>query len=395
MEARRVLAESPTTVLAGTRVLELAQGWSSPAIAGRLLCELGATVIKIEPPEGDSLRRQPPSVNGRGIAFDLLAAGKQSVMLDYESSASDAETAHDLATTVDVVLDGRDIGARGRAVLNEARVRSGNPRVVWCEASLLGRDSPLAHWAGCDIVAQALSGFMTTTGFAEDPPTAAGVPLAEHAGAAFSVTAVLAALFHRHRAGEGQSIDIAGVDCLAYFLSSFLPASLIGISVPTRQGFRHPLMAPWDVYDAIDGKVVICAGHDAHWNAILQMIGRPDLVDDERYNSLPRRVERVTEVNALIQAWIGTKTADAAIVDLHAIGVPAGPILNLRQVFSHPHFTARGISTAESLDMRDPVLGSIYKMSRTPGRISRRAPGLDADRAVVLDRRVRSPRVAV
>jgi CoA:oxalate CoA-transferase len=286
----------------------------------------------------------------------------------------------EVVTSSDVVLDGLPPAALAAANLGADAIRSANPALIWCDVSTFGRDTPFADLPGCDIAAQAMSGFMATTGFADDPPTSAGFPLAEHAAGAFAVTAVLASLFHRSRTGRGQSADIAAVDCLAYFLSSFLPAVFTGGAVPTRQGFRHPLIAPWDAYDAKDGKVVICSGNNAHWHAILRLIGRADLVDDERFSTSERRVARVEDINALIQAWIGDLRAEDAIGQLHRIGIPAGPILDLEQVFAHPHFHARRMLVPMHDAGRDAyTLGSVYKMSRTPGGVSRVAPVLGSD----------------
>lgn len=370
------------SILSGLRVLEFAEGWCGAAITGRLLAELGATVIKVELPEGDPLRRGQLGADGVSLAFDLLAAGKSSLALDYLGSPEAIATVREVAETCDVVIDGLEPGTLDTRGLGAASVRRVNPDAIWCDVSIFGRDAPLSRMRGGDLAAQAMSGFMATTGFADDVPTSAGLPLGEYAAAAFAITAVLASLFHRDRTGEAQDIDIAAVDCLAYFLSSFLPAVFVGGPLPTRQGFRHPLMAPWDVFAATDGKVVICSGNNAHWHAILRLVGCADLIASERYATPERRVVHVEEVNALIQNWIGTLRADDAIAQLHGIGIPAGPILDLEQVLAHPHFRARGMMRELDDGMRKSVTpGSVYRMSRTPGGVERPAPAVGADNA--------------
>lgn len=236
----------------------------------------------------------------------------------------------------------------------------------------------MAGVPGGDLVAQAMSGFMTITGFADAPPTSAGIPLSEHAAGVFAVTGILAALLHRDATSEGQDVDIASVDCLTYFLSSFLPAVFLERSVPGRQGFRHPLMAPWDAYDADGGKVVICTGSESHWRAMLRMMGRDDLVECERYATAERRVAYVDEVNGIIEGWIARLAPAEAVAMLHSIGVPAGPILQLDQVFADPQFQARELALAVEGDGHRAVTpGSVYKMSATPGRVAHPAPLLE------------------
>jgi CoA:oxalate CoA-transferase len=370
------------SILSGVRVVEFADGWTGAALAGRLLAELGAVVIKIEPLEGDSLRRRAPFINGESAAFNLVASGKRSVALDYMRSTEAARTLQDVISASDVVLDGLPTGTLAAIRLSGEASRQVTPGLIWCDVSSFGRRTPLDPVSASDLAAQAMSGFMATTGYAQDPPTRAGFPLSEHAAAAFAIATILAALFHRARTGDGQDIDIAAVDCLAYFLSSFLPPVFVCGEVPKRQGFRHPLIAPWDAYEAADGKVVICSGNNAHWHAILRLVGRSDLVDDGRYATSEGRVAHVEDVNAVIQSWIGHLSADRAIEQLHGIGIPAGPILGLQQVFAHPHFEARRmlVSVKEG-ERHAATLGSVFKMSVTPGAIDRLAPLLGADNA--------------
>lgn len=369
-------------VLTGFRVLEFSEGWTGAALAGRLLGELGALVIKVEPLEGDPLRYSPPYHDGASMTFDLINAGKRSVALDYRRSREAVAQLRELVLTCDTVLDGLPSRTLDDLGLGEATIRALHPCVIWIDVSTFGRASALAAVPAVDISAQAMSGVMSTTGFAGQPPTPAGFPLAEHAAAAFACTATLAALFHRQRSGNGQAVDIAASDCLAYFLSSFLPPVFLGGVAPERQGFRHPLMAPWDVFDASDGKVVLCSGTDAHWVAILRLVGREDLVDDQRYATPERRVRAVEEVNAVIQAWIGSRSTESAIAELHRIGVPAGPILNLTQVFAHAHFHARQM-LVRTVDDRFTV-GTMFKMTRTPGHVEAAAPALGADNATMV-----------
>jgi CoA:oxalate CoA-transferase len=372
--------------LSGITVLEFAAGWTGAALCGRMLAELGAEVIKVEPPGGDSLRHRAPAKDADGIAFSLLSAGKRSIVLDLEAP-EDWQRARDLALRADVVLDGLPFGVLHEYGLGGPALRAEAPALVYCAISTFGRTGPLREWAGSDLLAQAMSGLMSTTGFANGPPTRAGVPLGEHAAGAIATSAVLAALFYRLDSKTGQDIDIASLDCLFMFQSSFVPSLFLGKQAAPRQGFRHPLMAPWDVYRTQDSDVVICSGNDNHWRAMLNLFERNDLLVASHLATVQERVRHVEEVNGIVEAWTSQHPTQDVIAAMHSIGVPAGPILDVERLFEHAQFRERALM----LDIGPPdrehkVTGSLFKMSETAGRLAAPAPSLgeyNASRNVV------------
>lgn len=357
-------------------MLEFAAGWTGAALCGRMLGELGAEVIKVEPPGGDALRHRPPANESGGVAFSLLSAGKRSVVLDL-TLPEDRQEARELALRSDVVLDGLPFGLLEGYGLGSAQLKADAPKLVFCAISTFGRTGPLRAWAGSDLLAQAMSGLMSTTGFAEGPPTRAGVPLGEHAAGAMATSAVLAALLHRFDSKTGQDIDISTLDCLFMFQSSFVPSLFLGKQVTPRQGFRHPLMAPWDVYRTRDSHVVICSGNDNHWRAMLNLVDRNDLLAIPHLATVQERVRHVEEVNGIVEAWTSQHATEDVIAAMHKIGVPAGPILDVERLLEHRQFRERELMLdIGQPDRRSKVAGSLFKMSRTAGRPAGPAPAL-------------------
>lgn len=354
-------------LLEGITVIELAEGWTGAAIGGRLLADLGAEVIKIEPSGGDPLRRRPPLVGGESLAFTFVAAGKRSVVID-PADASEKDRLTGLIAGADIVLDGYSGSARPfEPDFDELQRR--NPGLIYCLVSTFGRLGGLASWTGADLLAQATSGLMASTGLCDAPPTRVGAAVGDYAGAIAAVTAIGAALIHRRRSGHGQIIDIATRDCLFSFHSSYLPKVFLEGSAPSRMGFRHPMIAPWDAYRAKHGRVIVCTGTDAHWREILRVVGRPDLIGDPRYDTPAQRVRNADRIQEVIEAWTRRRTIGEIVATFEEIGVPSGPILDIPEMLDHPQLRARDMLTeVETGDGRTlPVSGSIFKFSATPG----------------------------
>lgn len=362
--------------LQGITVVELAEGWTGAAICGRMLADLGATVIKIEPPGGEALRQRPPLVGGVSLAFTFVAAGKRSAAIDL-ATPSGASRLAGLIGAADLVLDGYDGNNRPFAPDFDA-LRRENPGLIYCFVSTFGRAGTRAAWRGADLLAQASSGLMASTGHADAPPTRVGTPVGEHTSAAYAAIAIGAALVHRHRTGRGQIIDIAARDCLFSFHSSYLPKVFLEGTAPSRMGFRHPMISPWDVYRTREGQVIVCTGSDAHWREILRVIGRSDLVDDPRYRGPADRVRNAEDIREIMEAWTGAHTVAEVVEAFEAIGVPSGPILDLPGMFQHPQLHAREMLTkvAGPDDRPTPVSGSLFKLSATPGFPRGPAPAL-------------------
>jgi CoA:oxalate CoA-transferase len=192
-----------------------------------------------------------------------------------------------------------------------------------------------------------------------------------------ATSAILAALFYRLDSKVGQDIDISALDCLFMFQSSFVPSLFLGKEAAPRQGFRHPLMAPWDVYRTKDSSVVICSGNDNHWLAMIKLFGRGDLADASHLATVQARVRHVEEVNGIVESWTSQHATDEVIEAMHSIGVPAGPILDIERLLEHRQFRERELLVEiGEPDARCKTTGSLFKMSRTAGRVNESAPAL-------------------
>jgi crotonobetainyl-CoA:carnitine CoA-transferase CaiB-like acyl-CoA transferase len=373
-------------ILGGHRVVELADGWSGAALCSRLLAELGAEVIKVEPREGDSARREPFGSASAYSGFELIGAGKRSVVAD-PSSARDRDLIERLCLSADVVVDGLQAAGLGAFGLQESDLRRGNPRLVYCAVSEFGASGPIADWARSDLLAQAMSGMMASTGFEGGPPTKAGVPLSEHVAALIATASIFAALRYREREGEGQAIDIAAQDCLVLLQSSFLPRLFVEGSASARQGYLHPLVAPWDRFEASDGDVLICVATDEQWAALLEIVGRAELAGDPRYATPPLRRQHVEEVTEIVAPWARRHSLEEIVQTLEQTGIPAGPIVPIEQLHQGEHFRARELLVDAPRPDGTSVktMGSIFRMSRTPGVVRSAAQALGEDSERILE----------
>lgn len=364
----------------GVLVVEVADGWSAGAIAGRLLSELGARVIKVEPLNGDRLRHIGPGTDGESsTSFRNLNTNKESVTLDLESDAGRSALAA-LAAKADVLIAEETTVREHGLTLDFNELSARNPGLVVCHFSPFGRSGPLAGRLGGDLVAQAMGGVIATTGHPGELPHKAGPPLAAHNAALMGGASILSALLARETSGQGAEIDMALYDGMVSLLYTFMPGYFISGKAPGPQGNQHPMAAPWDNYPTKDGWVIICMADDRQWRNFLELIGRPELADDPRFTTNDERVtdENRPLVNQLVIDFLADKTTEEALKVLTEGQVPAGPIYNLLELMEDEQFRARDmvrhLTDERGGTYRTP--GSIFKMSETPGRIYRRAPAL-------------------
>ncbi|MBI3966787.1 MAG: CoA transferase [Chloroflexi bacterium] len=360
--------------------IELSRGRAA-GICGRLLAELGARVVKVEPPDGDPARwRQPLGPGGVSLEFRQTHAGKESLTVDLGVDAG-RRLLQSMLGQADVFLHDLTVAELEALGLDLDRLSAELPQLLVCAVTPFGLTGPLATRPGAEVVVQALSGIMTTTGFPGDPPTKCGPPLAEYTGAIYGALATLAALAHRDKSGMGQVIDISQHDCLVFYLSSYLAGALVTGKNPSPGGNRHPSAVPWNAYPTLDGHALLCTANDRQWDTVLGVIGRTDLVGYEAYDSLVKRLARVDEIDEIVSAWTCQRSSAEAIAAFEAVGLPAGPIFEIPDLLRDPHFRAREML----IDVGDGgplVAGSVFKLSETPGRVGRRAPALGEHQAI-------------
>jgi crotonobetainyl-CoA:carnitine CoA-transferase CaiB-like acyl-CoA transferase len=339
------------------KVFELSEGWSASAVAGRLLADLGADVVKLEPPAGDPVRRLGPlHAGGESLLSASLLLGKT---CHRDPSRVDAEAAAAGIVLIDEVW-------RRRLGLTEADWRGRHPHAVTVVASAFGAGSD-RH--GSELVLQAVGGVTALNGHPDSAPSRAGIPLATSIGALLGAGAALAAL----RRGRGAWIDIAGYDAMVMMQGNFLPAFFHSGRVPERVGNVQLLSAPWNTYPTLDGEIVIVAISENLWHRLLRVIGRPDLIGDERYRGKPNRVRRRAEVDGLIADWTSRRSSAEVAAVLDEARVAVGRVRSIPQVLAASDLT--GTTTVGGHEV--PVWKPFFRIE---DRAARPAPVPPVDR---------------
>ena len=333
------MAERP---LEGLRVLELARVLAGPWL-GQTLADLGADVIKVEAPGGDETRGWGPpfAADGSAAYFHACNRGKRALVLDFRA-ADDLALARRLAGGADVLIENFKVGDLARYGLDHASVAATNPGVVYASVTGFGQDGPLAARPGYDFVVQAMGGIMDLTGDPDGPPQKPGVAYADLFTGLYGAVAVLAALSLRDRTGRGQWIDLSLFDTQLAVLANQAANHLIGGLVPRRMGNTHPNIAPYQVFEAADGPLVIACGNDGQFVRLCEGLGL-DLHDDPRFRrNRDRLAHRAALVAALTARIAGLPRAEV-LAAMAAGGVPAGPINTVAEAFAEPQARARGM----------------------------------------------------
>jgi len=335
--------------LAGLRVLELARILAGPW-AGQILADLGADVVKVERKgAGDDTRGWgPPFVEAAdgghlGAAyFHATNRGKRSIEVDFESEDG-RRIVKKLAARSDVLIENFKVGGLAKFGLDYASLSKENPRLIYCSVTGFGQSGPYATRAGYDLMAQGMGGIMDLTGAPEGEPQRAGVPVADIFTGIYSVVGVLAALIERGRTGRGCQVDTALVDSQIGVLANQALNYLVSGKVPKRIGNAHPNIVPYQVFPAADGLIIIATGNDSQFAKLCAVLGEPKIAEEASYRAnsdrLANREQLIARLSALTRRW----HRGDLLEKLEAVGVPAGPINSLDQVFSDPQVVHRGM----------------------------------------------------
>jgi crotonobetainyl-CoA:carnitine CoA-transferase CaiB-like acyl-CoA transferase len=359
-----------TAALDGLRVIELTQIMAGP-FCGQVLADMGADVIKVEPPEiGDQTRRSMGEA-----AFRAVNRNKRSIALDLKSEA-DVATLHRLVETADVLMENYRPGVAARLGADYETLRELNPRLIHASISGFGQTGPYAQRPGFDLIAQGVAGVMSVTGEPDGNPVKCGVPVSDLSAGLFCAIGILSALAARERTGEGQRIDTSLWEG-ALALSIWETAELWSTGVaPQPMGSAHRLTAPYQALKTRDGHITVGGNNQKLWELLCATIGREDLPGDPRFaTNTDRMANRPALAAELETALVAHDTAHWVDTLLNA-GVPAGPILDYQQVVDDPHTQARDMV----VEMEHPEAGTVYglgipvKLSATPGSIRRPAP---------------------
>jgi formyl-CoA transferase len=372
--------------LEGIRVIDWTQAMAAPFCTMNL-ADMGAEVIKIEPPgEGEPTRRAGAvQKNGQAAEFLSVNRGKKSLTVDLKHPDGVALMKR-LAATADVLVQNYRPGVARRLGLAWEDLRAVNPRLVYCSISGFGATGPYAGRGGYDLIAQGMSGIMSVTGDEDGPPAKAGIPLSDLAAGLFGAYGILSALEYRERTGEGQLVDTSLLEA-AMALTVWEATEYWATGrAPRRLGSAHRLSAPYQAIRARDGFFTVGANNDKLFEAFCRAIEREDLLEDPRFAS---RASRLAHKDALIpQIEKTTVTQDRTfwLARLDTASVPGGPINTYPEALSDPHTLARKMV----VDLVHPEAGAIkalgipVKLSDTPGAVDRAAPLLGQHTAEIL-----------
>jgi crotonobetainyl-CoA:carnitine CoA-transferase CaiB-like acyl-CoA transferase len=346
--------------LAGVRVLDFTRVLAGPA-ASLALADLGAEVIKIEPPgTGDETRTFPPMRDGESHYFLSVNRGKKSIVVDLKSPAGVA-LVKDLAAKCDVVVENYRPGVMDRLGLGYAALSAVNPRLIYCAISGYGQTGPLKDNPSFDIVLQAMSGALSMNGEPDGLPTKLGIPLGDLVGGINGPIGVISALYERERTGRGRYIDVSLMDGLIGMLGYIAQLAFFTGQDPARQGSQHPNLVPYGIFPAAhDGSIVIACLTPSFWGRICQSIGRPELTDDPRYDTLEKRRDARDEVNEIVSAFTRQHSVDELVGIFTAAEVPHAPILGVTEALSQPQAAERGMVVA----VEHRTLGTIPIVNR-------------------------------
>jgi CoA:oxalate CoA-transferase len=373
-------SRKPSHVLDGYKVLDFTQFIAGPTVT-RMMAQMGAEVIKIEiAPDGDRTRTLPFTRDNRSGYFVQQNLGKKSLCLDVKHAQA-AAILKELIPKVDVIVENFAPGVIGRLGFDYQAARSLNPRIVMCSVSTFGQQGPLAHLPGYDFIAQAYSGITYMIGEQDGPPYFPAAALGDVSTGVHGALAVVAALLHRERTGEGQYLDIALLD--AYFHCHHTTIQMYSLSrgaiKPQRTGHHLSYSAPCGLFKGHERYLVIIAGVDHQFVQLCNAIGRPDLAADPRFKSSPDRLQNLPELIVIIEKWIAAMPSDEAVLKrLGEYRVPAAPVLSPDEALNLPHLRERGTVTTVS----DPILGDFdlpgfpLHFSEFPGPAGAGAPTL-------------------
>lgn len=346
--------------LEGIRVLDFTRVLAGPA-ASLALADLGAEVIKVEPPgSGDETRTFPPFRAGESHYFLSVNRGKRSIVIDLKSDAGLA-IARDLATKCDIVIENYRPGIMDKLGLGYETLSSLNPGVIYCSISGFGQDSPLRDRPSFDIVLQALSGALSVNGEPGQAPTKLGIPLGDLIGGINGPIGILAALHERNTTGRGRYIDVSLLDGMIGMLGYLAQLAFFTGEDPTPQGSQHPNLVPYGQFPASDGSIIIACLTDNFWGRVCTALDRVEWIDDPQFNSLEKRREN----RELVNSQISEITQQRCVADLEKIflkhEVPHSPVLGITEALNQPHSVARNLV----IETQHAVLGNTPIVNRS------------------------------
>ena len=372
--------------LSGITVVDLSRILAGP-YATFLLAELGARVIKVEPPgKGDDAREYGPFKNGVSTYFASVNRGKESIALDLKTEG-DRRILDALLEHADVIVENFRPGTMEKLGYGWETLHARFPRLIYASASGFGHTGPLSKEPAYDMVVQGLGGIMSITGHPGQPPVRIGMSVGDIGAGLYTTVAINAALLHRERTGEATKVDIAMFDCQLALLENAIMRYTVTGTVPGPLGARHPSITPFEGFLTATESIIIAAGNDALYQKFCAAIGRPDLASDLNYQTNDLRNRNQAVLKTEIERELKKKPAEEWIAIIGKAGVPCGPINTVDRALQNPQVEARNML----ITVEDPKAGTL-KLAGNPLKFSAfadastrpPAPALDADRAKLL-----------
>lgn len=353
--------------LHGIVVLDLTRVLAGP-FCTMLLRDLGAEVVKVEPPAGDDARAFGPFLTGADEAsayFTSLNCGKRSVVLDLKQTADRSRFA-ELVKRADVLVENYRPGTLARLGFDEQRLQELNPDLVYAAISGFGATGPYASRPAYDVIIQALSGIVSITGTESGERVRVGTSIADIVSGLYAAVGVLAALSRRDRGGGGAQIDLSMLDAAVSVLENAVARYQVNGEVPVPLGSRHPAIAPFEAFDAADGQVVVAAGNDRLFAALCEVVGAAHLPNDPRFGSNPERMAHARELKHELEKALRQRTVAEWVASLAEAGVPVARVNTVADLFQDPQLAARGMLTPVAGLDGFAVTGSPLKFAGIP-----------------------------
>jgi CoA:oxalate CoA-transferase len=372
--------------LSGVTVVDMTRILAGPYCT-MLMAEMGARVIKVEPPgSGDDARQYGPFTNGKSTYFVSVNRGKQSIALDLKAPA-DKAIFEALLGRADVLVENFRPGTMEKLGYGWETLHPRFPRLIYAAASGFGHTGPYSRHPAYDMVVQGLGGIMSVTGEPGGGLTRVGMSIGDIGAGLYTTVALNAALYHRAQTGEACKVDIGMFDCQLALLENAIMRYTTSGKVPGPMGARHPSITPFEAYKTRDGHLIIAAGNDALYIKLCQALERGDLADDARFKTNDLRNTNNRTLAAEIEKELAKDTTAGWQARLERAGIPCGPVNNIAQALAHPQTAARNmlVEAADAVAGKVKVAGNPLKLSGFPDPTTRPgAPELDADRAAIL-----------
>ena len=355
--------------LSGMKVIDVTSVMAGPYCT-MLLGDLGADVIKIEPPSGDMIRKSPPFIEGESTYYLYTNRNKRSITLNLQAEAG-RDILLKLVEDADIFVENYRPRTKTRLKIDYPTFKEINPGLIYCSISGFGQTGPAAEHPGFDQIAQGMSGLMSVTGFPDTGPTRVGVAIGDSVASLFATYGILAAVIERHNSGRGQYLDTSLLEGLIAVLG-FQAAQYFGMNeAPLPQGNDHASFAPYGTFKTKDGFINIAAATDRMWRNLCKILGLAELIEDPDFKTLQARVKNKHTLRDIMEQKLSRKTNNKWIEILNENGIACGPINRIDQVFQDEHVLQRDmlLDVEHALAGMIKMIGFPVKMKRTPCQI--------------------------